>query len=209
MKTGRNDTSLLAKEGYLFVGIAGLLVLIGWLVHPLLLAVCFLFFLFVVYFFRNPKRTIPQEEGVIVSPADGKVLFCGRVDQNHKISIFMSPLNVHINRIPVSGEVKSVVYNKGKFLGAYRDKASLDNEQNAVVMENEKKERFLFVQIAGFLARRIVCYACPGDQWKKGEIFGLIRFGSRMDIYMPLNYSVQVRKGEKVKAGESIIGRKA
>lgn len=207
MKTERNDTSLLAKEGYPFAGIAGVLVLIGWLVHPILLVVCIFFFLFIVYFFRNPKRVVPQDEGLILSPADGKIVFCDEVNQNHKISIFMSPLNVHINRIPVSGEVKSVVYNKGKFLGAYKEKASLDNEQNAVIIENKKKERFLFVQIAGFLARRIVCYARPGDEWKKGEIFGLIRFGSRMDIYMPLNYSVLVKKGQKVKGGETVIAK--
>lgn len=207
MRTERNDTSLLAKEGYTFVVIAAVLVLIGWWVHPVFLGASSLLFLFVVYFFRNPPRVVPQGDGVIVSPADGKIIFCDEVDQNLKVSIFMSPLNVHINRIPVSGEVKSVNYNKGKFLGAYKDKASLDNEQNAVVMENEKKERFLFVQIAGFLARRIVCYARPGDKWKKGEIFGLIRFGSRMDVYVPLHYSLMVRKGEKVKGGETVIAK--
>ena len=209
-KTG--DASPIANEGYPFIGIAFLLVLIGWWIHPLLLVLFFGLFLFVVSFFRNPRRTPPTGDNLVVSPADGKIIFLGEVDEGRilkrrlkKVSVFMSPLNVHVNRAPVNGVIKKVEYTQGKFFGAFSDKASLDNEQNALVIESKKGDEILFIQIAGFLARRIVNYVRPGDHLNVAEIFGLIRFGSRMDIYFPLTYQFRVKVGDRVKAGESIL----
>jgi len=204
----------IAPEGYPIIAVALLLVIAGWLIHPILFGVFFLFFLFALYFFRNPVRKIPQEEGVVLAPADGKVIRVGEVEEARflnqkvkKVSIFMSPLNVHVNRLPVKGTIKKVSYNKGKFFAAFAEKASFDNEQNAIVVENEKGENILFVQIAGWLARRIVCHAKPGEFWEQGSIFGIIRFGSRVDIYLPLDYQLSVKVGEKVKAGETILAQ--
>lgn len=205
----------IAKEGWPFVGIALVLSALGFILHPvaggLLLGLVF----FNLYFFRNPERISPQNPDFIVSPADGKILHVEKVIESQflkkevlKVSIFMSPLNVHVNRIPVTGQIKQVSYNKGKFLTAFHEKASLENEQNALIIENDKKEEILFVQIAGWLARRIVCYAKPGETWKRGDVFGLIRYGSRMDIYLPLDYLVEVKVGDKVKAGITILARK-
>lgn len=212
-----NRANFIVPEGFPFIGGAFGAAVIGGVIHPLFLVPLVPFFLFVVYFFRNPKRVVPQGENILVSTADGLVIFAGEAYENHflgggglkdkvnKVSIFMSPLDVHVNRIPLTGFVKKIQYTRGKFFGAFKDKASLDNEQNAVVMENETGEEILFVQIAGFLARRIVCYLQPGTRWFTGDIFGLIRFGSRMDIYFPKRYRLMVKKGDRVKAGESII----
>lgn len=123
------------------------------------------------------------------------------------MSIFMSPLNVHVNKIPVSGVVQEVKYNKGKYFPAFAEKASLDNEQNAIVVESEQGEKILFIQIAGWLARRIACYAKPGQHWNRGDLFGLIRFGSRVDVYLPLGHQILVQKGQKVKSGETILAQ--
>lgn len=119
----------------------------------------------------------------------------------------MSPLNVHVNRIPVTGTITQVSYNKGKFFPAHAEKASLDNEQNALVIETPAKKQILFIQIAGWLARRIVNYAKSGDTWQAGDIFGLIRFGSRVDVYMPLDVTVCVKLGDKTKCGETILAK--
>ncbi len=205
----------IAREGFPFIAIASVLVALAYFIHPFLLGFTVLLWLFVVYFFRNPPRIVPQEKGSLICPADGKIIFAGEVHEDRylkrpcfKISIFMSPFNVHVNRIPVEGVVTQVSYNKGKFFGAYSDKASLDNEQNAVVIKTAEGEEILFVQIAGFLARRIVCYAAVGDVWKAGDIFGLIRFGSRMDVYFPSSYQSQISLGQHVKAGETLLARR-
>jgi phosphatidylserine decarboxylase len=169
--------------------------------------------LFIAFFFRNPKRKIPRLQNVIVSPADGKIIFVGEAQEKRyiqekalKISIFMSVFDVHINRSPVSGKVFKTVYNPGKFLVANAEKSSLLNEQNGLIMLTEDRSKILVVQIAGIVARRIVCYAKIGDNLKRGEIFGLIRFGSRVDLYLPLGVRPNVRVGQKVKGGESVIG---
>jgi phosphatidylserine decarboxylase len=168
-----------------------------------------------MWFFRNPEREPPKEDGIYVSPADGKVL---KVDAEFeesryihrkmkRVCIFMSPLDVHINRVPRSGVVVDVIYNHGKFISANREKASLDNEQNAIIVNDEKGRLYMFVQIAGFIARRIVCYARAGKEVIIGQRVGLIKFGSRLDVYLPLEAEITVQPGQRVKAGETIIGR--
>lgn len=202
----------IAPEGFVIVGAFSVLSVIGMFLFWPVGVLFFLLELFSLYFFRNPKRALVQNDSVLLCPADGTVLEWKEVEEGRflkqkvkRLSIFMSPFDVHVNRIPVSGRVTEVSYNKGKFFPAYAEKASLENEQNAVVIENKFGEKIMFVQIAGWLARRIVSYVKPGDEWKQGQIFGVIRFGSRMDIYMPLGYKENVKKGDKVKAGETKI----
>jgi len=169
--------------------------------------------LFIAFFFRNPKRKIPPLENIILSPADGKIVHVGEVEEDRflkkkvlKVSIFMSILDVHLNRAPVSGKVLQRSYHPGRFLVASAEKSSLLNEQNAVILETEDRLKILLIQIAGFVARRIVCYAKADDTLNKGEIFGMVRFGSRVDLYLPTEVNVTVRMGQHVKGGESIIG---
>jgi phosphatidylserine decarboxylase len=169
--------------------------------------------LFVAFFFRNPRRNIPAQHNAILSPADGKIIHVGECTEDRllkqrtlKVSIFMSVFDVHINRAPVTGRVLERNYHPGRFLVASREKSSLLNEQNALILETEDRFKMLLVQIAGFVARRIVCYADTGDTVKQGEIFGLIRFGSRVDLYLPPEVKPLVSTGQHVKGGESIIG---
>lgn len=172
-----------------------------------------LFGLFSIWFFRDPEREVPLQSNAIVSPADGTVIKIENIYDNKylmseakKISIFMSIFDVHVNRIPFDGVVEDVRYNPGKFLVASRDKASDVNEQNAVVLNSDGKGKIAFVQIAGFVARRIVCNLKKGDRVSKGARFGIIRFGSRLDVYLPQDVQIGVRTGEKVKAGKTILG---
>jgi phosphatidylserine decarboxylase len=169
--------------------------------------------LFIAFFFRNPKRKIPSLENVILSPADGKIIHVGECEEDRflkekvlKVSIFMSIFDVHLNRVPVSGKVLQRSYLPGRFLVANVEKSSLLNEQNALILETEDRLKILLIQIAGFVARRIVCYAKADDTLRRGEIFGLIRFGSRVDLYLPATVNPLVRVGQHVKGGESIIG---
>jgi phosphatidylserine decarboxylase len=169
--------------------------------------------LFVVWFFRNPQRNPPEKDDLVISPADGRVLQIkettndeqpGRTFQ--KISIFMSVFNVHVNRIPCSGEVRFIRYREGKFLSANLDKASALNERNTVLVRTANGREIMTVQIAGLIARRIVCWLKEGMQVSRGERFGLIRFGSRVEVFLPLGSILLVRVGEKVRAGETPIG---
>ncbi|MBU2549247.1 MAG: phosphatidylserine decarboxylase family protein [Proteobacteria bacterium] len=177
-------------------------------------AICLgLFGGFSAWFFRDPERTPPPNERAVLSPADGTVIRIEEVDEDRflnarvkKISIFMSIFNVHVNRSPITGRVEAEAYFPGRFLAAHLDKASLENEHNALILEAPGMARILVVQIAGLVARRIVCWVRPGDPVVRGRRFGLIRFGSRLDVYMPLEASVEVRLRQKVKAGESILG---
>jgi len=204
----------IAKEGLPFLIPAALFTLAFGLLGWKLLTILGIFLtLFIAFFFRNPERKIPDLQDAILSPADGKVIYVGESQEDRflkektlKVSIFMSLFNVHLNRFPVSGKVIDRSYLPGKFFVANVEKSSLLNEQNALILEKEDRFRILLVQIAGFVARRIVCYVKPGDLLKKGEIFGLIRFGSRVDLYLPLSVSPAVKVGQKVKGGESIIG---
>jgi phosphatidylserine decarboxylase len=204
----------IAKEALPFLIVAAFLTLIFVLWGSTILT-CFgiLLTLFIAYFFRNPQRKIPTRPNAILSPADGKIIHVGEAQEKRylqekalKVSIFMSLFDVHINRSPVSGKVLKRVYNPGEFLVAHAEKSSLVNEQNAIILLTEDRFKVLVVQIAGLVARRIVCYPKVGESLKRGEIFGLIRFGSRVDLYLPLTVNPAVRVGQKVKGGESIIG---
>ena len=165
-------------------------------------------------FFRDPDRIIPDEQGIVVSPADGKVILTKITDntpfysgKTMKISIFMSVFNVHVNRIPYDGRIKKIDYHPGKFFSANLDKASLENEHNAVFVEMDNAKALCVVQVAGLIARRIVCQAQPGDHVMRGQRFGLICFGSRLDVYLPPDIKLRVNVGDKVKAGTSILGQ--
>ena len=170
--------------------------------------------LFCGSFFRDPERFPPLKEGSVVSPADGRVLSVTEVEgpelagieKSTKVSIFMSIFNVHVNRFPAAGRVLDICYTPGKFFSANLDKAAAENERNLVVIEDDFKRRIAFMQIAGLIARRIVCFVEPDDRLEKGERFGLIRFGSRLDLYLPTDTEIDVSVGQHVKAGETIIG---
>jgi phosphatidylserine decarboxylase len=205
----------IAPEGYglITAAFAGALVL-WWLTGPAGGTLGAILFVFVLNFFRDPERAIPSAPDLIVALADGRVIKVARVFDDRflhgeamLVSIFMSPLNVHVNRVPITGRVIDVRYNHGKYFRAFADKASLDNEQNAIVMEDERGRRLCFVQIAGFLARRIVCYLGPGMQAERGQRFGMIKFGSRADLYLPLQAEVRVTVGMHVFGGTSVIAR--
>jgi phosphatidylserine decarboxylase len=168
--------------------------------------------LFVVWFFRDPERVIPNEEGAIICPADGKVIGVDTLTDAFgltsalKVSIFMNVFNVHVNRIPLNGTVKSVSYRPGKFFSANLDKASKDNERNAVFLDIGQERQLVVVQIAGLIARRIVCKIRQGDHVRRGQRFGIICFGSRVDCYLPSDAKPAVGVGDKVLAGASILG---
>lgn len=203
-----------AREGYPFIlGSAfatAIVAVIGLYELALLfLAVTF----FVSYFFRDPERVIPDEEGAVVSPADGKVLDVSVVQESDfaaekmlKVSIFMSVFNVHVNRIPDNGRVTDVNYYPGKFFSANLDKASRDNERNAVSLEIGRGRKLIVVQVAGLIARRIICKIQKGDRLSRGERFGMICFGSRLDVYLPPETVPAVSVGDKVLAGTSVLG---
>ena len=211
----QNRDMIFAKEGHRYLYPAAILFMVTlplgkwWLSAPL-----GLFAGFSAWFFRNPERQAPTGDDIYVSPADGRVL---RVSVAHedrylfremkKIEIFMSPFNVHVNRIPRSGVVVDAIYTRGKFFNASLDKASADNEQNAVIVRDEKGREYMFVQIAGLVARRIVSYVRAGKEVEIGQRMGLIQFGSRLDVYLPPETVMAVREGDRVKAGESILGR--
>lgn len=203
-----------AKEGWPFIlaplALAFLLAVLGWAIAALVL---FGLACFVTYFFRDPERIFTPREGGVVCPADGKVVFVDQVAAAPlsgrpalKIAIFMNVFDVHVNRSPVAGKVTGVKYVPGKFLNASLDKASEFNERLHLALETESGEGVEVVQIAGLIARRIVCFARLGDELSAGERFGLIRFGSRVDIYLPPEARPLVTIGQRVAAGQSIIG---
>ena len=160
-------------------------------------------------FFRDPERVSPDGEGIVVSPADGKVVSVDDVSDadGRRVSIFLSPLDVHINRAPMNGRVADVRYQTGHFLAAYKGKASDENERNAIELVDDAGTTLRIVQIAGFLARRIVCDVGRGDSLKRGERFGMIMFGSRVDLFLPRVATVEVHPGQRVRGGETIVAR--
>lgn len=203
-----------AREGYPFILGSAFATTI---VAILGLYVLALFFLavtfFVCFFFRDPERVIPEDEKAVVSPADGKVVEVSIVQETDfvpekmlKISIFMSIFNVHVNRTPDNGTVTDVVYYPGKFFSANLDKASRDNERNAVSLEIGRGRKLIVVQVAGLIARRIICKIRKGDRLSRGERFGMICFGSRLDVYLPPDTAPAVSVGDKVLAGTSVLG---
>ena len=179
--------------------------------HPVALLPMLLGVGFCLYFFRDPERTPPPGEHLVVSPADGRVLEVREEREDRylsapvtRVSIFMSPLDVHVNRSPVRGSVELVRHTAGKFRAAFHDKASLDNERNAVVLESGGR-RYLIVQVAGALARRIVCRRRVGDHLARGERFGMIMFGSRVDLFLPAGVVPRVAKDDRVRAGLTVV----
>lgn len=186
----------------------------GWpAVHGLFLGASVLFWLFLLSFFRIPARTMTQEEGAVICPADGKVVVIEETmepeyfkDQRLQVSIFMSPANVHVNRNPISGTVKLSQYHAGKYLVAWHPKSSTENERHTVVIGNEKGE-ILVRQIAGALARRIVNYLHTGQAVRQNEELGFIKFGSRVDVFLPLGTKVEVQLNQSVKGGQTILAR--
>ena len=205
----------IAKEGFPLIFIAAALALIvfvaGWKIAAVVLG---LLTLAITAFFRDPDREIPTEENLVVAPADGRVVSIVEI-KNHasfpgtatRLSIFLSPLDVHINRAPVAGNIETVSYQAGKFLAAYKEEASQSNEQNMLKIVDPHGRSFGVVQIAGFLARRIVCRVKRGDTLARGDRFGLIMFGSRTDIYLPSGCRLEVVEGHRVKGGATILGR--
>lgn len=168
---------------------------------------------FVLYFFRNPERTPPADESAVVAPADGTVIVAERVPESPlgcealKISIFMSVFNVHVNRVPFNGTVEDSYYRCGKFFDARHGQASFENECNGIILRLGSGARIAFVQIAGLIARRIISYPRIGDMLVRGERYGLIRFGSRVDVYLPADVTPLVALGDRTVAGETVLAR--
>ncbi|MCL4321480.1 MAG: phosphatidylserine decarboxylase family protein [Deltaproteobacteria bacterium] len=178
----------------------------------------FILYIFNIYFFRDPERKTDLKEDEIVCPADGRVIFLQKVFDDRflnreavKLSIFMSLFDVHVNRAPVNGKVEKIIYNKGRFFSANLDKASLENEFNGIILNSNisggRIAKIAFVQIAGLVARRIVCTIKEGDEITAGERFGLIKYGSRLDLYLPLDFKSYVRINDRVFSGKTVLGR--
>jgi len=204
----------IAREGLPFIGIGvAFCLLFAVLDLDLAAAILGALTLFTIYFFRDPERRNASSEKTVLAPADGRILGVHSLEDGKsllgepgtKVSIFMSIFNVHVNRIPANGRISGISYFPGRFFSANLDKASAQNENNRVTLETSGRQ-IVFVQIAGLIARRIACWIKEGDEVKAGQRFGLIRFGSRLDVYLPRDIRVVVQKGQKVKAGESILG---
>ena len=201
-----------ASEGYPYIAAsAAISVLCFWAGGAGAAAVPVLITAFMFYFFRDPERAVPTERGLFVAPADGKVIVIRETDETEylhagvtQISIFMSPLNVHVNRVPCDGKVISVKHVKGTFLAAYKDEASVRNEHIDMVLETRYGD-VLVRQVAGFVARRAVCRVSEGDVLQRGERYGIIKFSSRVDVYVPKDAAVKVQLGDMVIAGETVL----
>jgi len=205
---------ILAREGWFYLGLTLFAAVLTSFMLPWYVAWLFwVIFVFVLQFFRDPHRPIPQDEGVIISPADGKVIFTGLVDDPYldrkafKISVFMNVFSVHSNRAPIAAKVKKIWYNPGLFVNAALDKASQENERNAVWFQSEDGKDVVSVQVAGLVARRILCYVNDGDHLERGQRYGFIRFGSRVDLFLPESFAVEVSLGDNVSSGTSILGK--
>jgi phosphatidylserine decarboxylase len=214
LQSDENHRSFIISDGFPFIIPLGVITLVAFVTGFTWTGVLILFVTcFVIWFFRNPERTMPENPLQLISPADGRVIrieeaasveYPGRSFM--KISIFMNVFNVHVNRVPFAGEVISVRYKPGKFLSANLDKASALNERNTVLIRTDDGIEIVTVQIAGLIARRIVCWLKEGMKVTKGERFGLIRFGSRVELFLPLGSTLLVKIGDKVRAGETPIG---
>lgn len=202
------------REGYYFAGVALLIALfLGVLIHPYAAILPAVIACYCIYFFRNPTRVIPADPNLIVSPADGTVQDVVDVENDdfikspcRKVIIFLSVFDVHVNRSPIAGEIKIQKYVCGRFRPAYKDSVGFENERHLIGIENERL-RVTVTQVAGILARRIVSWVTLDDKLEKGELYGLIRFGSCTEIVVPASVEVMVKKGDKVRGGESIIGK--
>ena len=198
----------MVKEGIPFVAIPLIAAVAFGLLHYLPLVVLFVLITgFLAFFFRDPHREVPQGEGLIVSAADGRVTRIENNDDSKLVSVFLSPFDVHINRSPVSGVIDTITYTKGKKMPATSNEASLLNERNSLNIVGDQIT-VTCTQIAGILARRIVCWPHEGDNLERGQRFGLIKFGSRTDVLMPADVEITVKIGDRVKGGETVIGKR-
>jgi phosphatidylserine decarboxylase len=211
---------MFTKYGYTTIGITAIISFLiivlaiflnNNIVKVSLIIIAVLLLCFTLYFFRDPERNLPQKDDVVVSPADGRVLFVKEVVDNkfvngkaNQVSIFMSPLNVHVNRIPITGKVDYLEYFEGRYIAAFEDKATELNERQEIGITSTNGKIF-FTQVAGLVARRIVNELTEGDEVKIGERFGMIKFGSRVDVVAPMNWQPKVEKDQNVTAGESIL----
>lgn len=204
------------KEGYIYIFIGIVITLISFNFSSFLGCLFFIVTLWCIYFFRDPERITGSDENVIVSPADGIIVDVSRkvppsetgiLEEMNKISVFLNIFNVHVNRVPIAGTIEDIIYHKGKFLNASLDKASEDNERNTLLIQNPHG-KFIIIQIAGLIARRIVCYPKKGDIMKTGDRYGIIKFGSRVDLYFPKNFKMKVQVGQTMIGGETIIAEK-
>lgn len=203
---------IIAREGWPFLAIVAILALALQSFGLTFLSVlAWILFIFVLQFFRDPPRYIPAQKNAVVSPADGRIVAVERVEDPYaqrealKISVFMNVFNVHSNRIPIGGEIKSVDYFPGLFVNADLDKASTQNERNAIVIHTESGATVAAVQVAGLIARRILCYVKPSETVEKGQRYGFIRFGSRVDVYLPTDSVPKVAIGDKVSASSTVL----
>ncbi|MBO8138088.1 MAG: phosphatidylserine decarboxylase family protein [Desulfotomaculum sp.] len=203
----------IAQEGWLYLAVLAAVGIVFYLFNPYLAVFPLILFLFVAFFFRNPKRVIPQDQNAVISPADGVILSVDEVEEERyingkalRVTIFLSLFNVHINRSPVEGEVQYRYYRPGRFFPAFKGHASELNEKSYLGI-NTGRWRVVVTQVTGFIARRIVCWANVGDKLNRGEIFGLIKFGSCTELFLPLETELLVKPKDKVKGGETIIGR--
>ena len=209
-------TSFIHREGWKFASISLITSLVLLFISPSLATIGFLLTFFIIWFFRDPDRKTPNIKNKIISPADGKICLIDKAKppkellmdskEMFRICVFMNVFNVHINRSPVKGTIRKIVYKEGQFLNASLDKASEKNERNSLVIETEDNKEIIVTQIAGLIARRILSFVHDKDKIDIGERFGLIRFGSRVDIYLPEGSKAAVKIGDTVKAGETIIG---
>ena len=204
---------IIAREGWPFLGISLVAALLATSVLGSWSWPFWIVALFVLQFFRDPPRTIPLDPSAVLSPADGRIVVVEKAHDPYanrealKISVFMNVFNVHSNRSPVDGKIEKVEYFPGKFVNADLDKASTENERNAVVMTAANGQTITFVQVAGLIARRILCYVNEGETLARGQRYGFIRFGSRVDVYLPLSARPLVVVGEKVSATETVLAQ--
>ncbi len=205
----------IAKEGYPFIGSAVFITLLFAIFrYQSLTLVSLAISFFILYFFRDPERFTPAEGDVVISPADGRIILVEKIFDDRffqeyvqKISIFMNVFNVHVNRSPINGSVDEIIYTPGTFYSADTDHGGLKNENCASIIKADTGRKIAVVQVAGLIARRIICWLEPQDKVKQGQRFGLIRFGSRVDLYIPGTIEITVSKGQVVRAGETILGR--
>jgi len=204
---------IIAREGWPFLAISLVLAVAATAWCVIWSIPLWIIFIFVLQFFRDPGREIPQEAGAVLSPCDGRVIKVERARDPYGerdailVSVFMNVFNVHSNRSPADGAVQKVQYFPGRFVNADLDKASTENERNAVVLKTNDGQTVTFVQVAGLIARRILCYIKAGDTLTRGQRYGFIRFGSRVDVYLPLTATVKVAIGDKVSATTTILAK--
>ena len=214
-ETRINNKLPLAREGFPFIfigiGITLIFAFLGWATFTIITSVITIF---VIRFFRDPERHHKEEKNAVLTPADGRIIEIKHMDEKDnplgqssiKVSIFMNIFNVHVNRIPIEGAIKKISYHPGKFFSADLDKASEQNENNRITLKTVGSKEILVIQIAGLIARRIVCWVDKGDTVKTGQRFGLIRFGSRLEVFLPADSRIVAQVRQKVKAGETVIG---